>query len=436
MIITYEKLLEYLELGVKEQKILDLLKDSPTTFTLGKEQIEKLRAAGASETLLEALKKNAAVPSGSDISVFVLILDCSGSMKDKTEEGITKFEAAQKGAIDLLTSIPNGREVAFIVYGTDAELECKSVDVLRPLSPLAATSRAALIKKVRSLSPVGHTPIALSLRVAGKELQASEGMSKVILITDGLETCHGDPAKEASALRMKYKKLKSVDVIGLGLTEKESAEVAKIAKAGAGTYFNAKNVKKLQESVRILEKEIAVAEEPLPELTGLEKVLVEQLRDKDREVRTEAARTLAKRKAVATVPYLVKRVADDNWVAGALESSDPSKDAALEAVLELAAEKGANAIIPALNAKRREMREWAAKAITKHKLKGAVPALVRRILDDNWSAGALESSDPSKDAALDALKALASDKVDDTLTAAMKSKNAALKAWATKKIRD
>lgn len=436
-IATYDKLLEYLDLGVKEEKLLGMLAESPVTFTLSTAQVEKLRTAGASDRLLAALtRKPARVAAGSDVTSFVLILDCSGSMTDRTPDGGTKWEAARKAVLDLLASIPDGREVALIVYGHDAARECSAVDVLRPLSPIEPEDRGPLARKIRALSPQGHTPIARALKLAGKELATARGMARVILLTDGMETCHGDPNAEAAALKARHKTLKGVDVIGLGLNEKEGRAVAGIAESGSGTYFDAKTVEKLAESVKTLEREIAKPEEdePEPELTALEARLVEQLKDRDRDVRTEAARALGKRGSKGVVYHLKRRVQDDNYSAGALEGGDPSKDAAFEAVLKLAPEKAAGVITPMLTHKERRVREWAANLIARHKVEGAVGGLVRRVADGVWSAGALEGSDPSKDAALKALKELAPDKVEDALARAMKSSDKGVKAWAAKKI--
>lgn len=44
--VTVDKVIELLELEVKEEKIIALLEGSPTQFTLGEDQIAKLKKAG------------------------------------------------------------------------------------------------------------------------------------------------------------------------------------------------------------------------------------------------------------------------------------------------------------------------------------------------------------------------------------------------------
>jgi hypothetical protein len=110
-----------------------------------------------------------------DIGAFVIILDCSGSMKDATAGGGSKFAAAQNAAGDLIESIPEGRQLAFIMYGHNAQQGCQAVDVSRPLARLDGAGKADLQRLISKLSLVGHTPIALSLERAGEEQRGSSG---------------------------------------------------------------------------------------------------------------------------------------------------------------------------------------------------------------------------------------------------------------------
>src|SRR4051794_13725007 len=86
--ITYQGILQLLKQNQREDQILKQLEDSPTTFTLDRNQVAELERAGASPRLLKALTAppNSDSP-GSDISDFVVVLDCSGSMKELTPDG-------------------------------------------------------------------------------------------------------------------------------------------------------------------------------------------------------------------------------------------------------------------------------------------------------------------------------------------------------------
>ena len=273
--VTFADVVRMVKDEFKEEKIVRLVRQSPTKFVLSAAQVAELKAAGASQTLIDALAKpGPALPTGSDIGAVVLVLDCSGSMSEPVPGGGTKWAAAQQAAREFLDAVADGRDVAFIVYGTDAARQCDSVDVLRPMGAATAATAAELRSHIDRLKPAGHTPIARSLEVAGEQLAQTTRLAKVVVITDGMETCHGDPAKVAAALKATHKHLQSVEVIGLGLKPEEKTAVEKIAKAGAGRFYDAKSAKSLTESVR--QVKAAVTQDPVPEpeageLTAAEK---------------------------------------------------------------------------------------------------------------------------------------------------------------------
>jgi hypothetical protein len=188
----------------------------------------------------------------SDVTAFVIVLDCSGSMKDPIVPGgnQNKWAVAQAEAIRLVRNIPAECEVAFIVYGTNAARKCDDVTVLRPLAPMKAADQAKLLAAVKALTYAGATPIALALQTADAELAKTNKFAKLILLTDGIETCGGNPVNEAKKLVAKHAHLVGgVDVIGFACNEKESAEAAKISEAGWGAYHEAKDAEGLKASV-------------------------------------------------------------------------------------------------------------------------------------------------------------------------------------------
>ncbi len=96
--VTFQQVLDYLRLEVKEEKILKVLQDSPAVFTLGADQITQLKSAGASQRLIDAMQKrgaNVSSENSSDIGDFILILDCSGSMRGDAEPGCPKLSSSE-----------------------------------------------------------------------------------------------------------------------------------------------------------------------------------------------------------------------------------------------------------------------------------------------------------------------------------------------------
>jgi Ca-activated chloride channel family protein len=91
-------------------------------------------------------------------------------------------------------------------------VDCKDTKVLYPLG---AVNVAALKQAVNGLRPGGYTPIAYALEKAGAGL-ARGGNNSLVLVTDGIESCQGDPC--AVSARLAFQGIVTGSfVVGLGL---------------------------------------------------------------------------------------------------------------------------------------------------------------------------------------------------------------------------
>lgn len=248
--VTYQEVTQLLRDGMKEKKIMELLAKSPTRFTLGAGQVAELKKLEASDELIRFMQdRNVGTPVHK-LTDLVIILDCSGSMEERTTDGITKMAAAKKVLAEILPKIPDGLRTCFMIYGHDKALECQAVKIVRPLASLDNAGREELKGVIDGLQPTGHTPIALSLRTAGRELaKRSDALCGIILITDGMETCRGNPAAEAAILTRTLKLEFGVNVVGLALNEQETKAVKEIAEKGNGVFVGANNVDELSKGL-------------------------------------------------------------------------------------------------------------------------------------------------------------------------------------------
>lgn len=177
-----------------------------------------------------------------------IILDVSNSMWAQLPDG-TKIDIAKQVLGGIVEQIPDQTRVAFRVYGGKSPVgknDCQDSELLVPLSPL---NRAALLEKIQGLVPRGKTPIAYSLKQVPADLGGGKGSSVVLLITDGLESCNGDPAAAAAELKQKGIQSK-VHVVGYDVgDEKSKADLTKIAEAGGGKFFAAGTGVELKEAI-------------------------------------------------------------------------------------------------------------------------------------------------------------------------------------------
>lgn len=169
---------------------------------------------------------------------ILLVFDCSMSMIGKWESG-TKMDVTKKllaQAIDSLSKIPNV-EVALRMYGHQSSVNpvrnCKDTKLEVPFSP---GNIPAILNKIRGAQPKGTTPIAYSLEQCGNDFPPKPNTRNIIiLITDGVEECDGDPCAVSAALQSQGIVLRPFVLgVGLDVNFKKSFECV-------GKFFDASN---------------------------------------------------------------------------------------------------------------------------------------------------------------------------------------------------
>ena len=208
---------------------------------------------GAPSTYLQSGANSSLLQGNVDrepISILFLI-DASYSMKEKFGSTERKMNAAKQVIEQAIMRIPSDVNVGLRVFGQTfnelLEIDCRQTALL---VPLGAHNRAALIKAVRTVQPAGLTPLETALRMAAEnDFNGVSGSKIIILISDGRDTCGGDPCKFISILPQYGIKLK-VDVVGLALHDKGAqAELHCVAESSGGKYFDANNIGELIQSV-------------------------------------------------------------------------------------------------------------------------------------------------------------------------------------------
>jgi len=181
-----------------------------------------------------------------------IILDASGSMAAPIS-GESKMEIAKEAVMSFADSLPEEANVGLRVYGhkgssadSDKELSCDSSELVYDLKPY---DKSQLEKSLNQFEPKGWTPIARSLKLAKKDLsahKAENNTNMIFLISDGIETCDGDPAKVAKQLSdSDIKPL--LNVIGFDVDNEGQQQLKNVAEASDGTYVAANNQEKLEE---------------------------------------------------------------------------------------------------------------------------------------------------------------------------------------------
>ena len=167
---------------------------------------------------------------------ILFLFDASQSMYARWETN-TRFEIARellRNMVDSLQPIDD-LELALRVYGHTKKYPPQDCDDTRLEVPFGKQNGFQIKKRLSEINPSGTTPIARSLEECGKDFPQTPARNIIILITDGIEECNGDPCAVSAALQKKGIVLKPF-VIGLGVNK----DFLKFFEC-VGTYFDAAN---------------------------------------------------------------------------------------------------------------------------------------------------------------------------------------------------
>ncbi|MDQ3544863.1 MAG: VWA domain-containing protein, partial [Actinomycetota bacterium] len=200
---------------------------------------------GFVRVLPSPLQQGQPVAVGGNASVAI-ILDTSGSMLQDID-GDDRINAARGALTTLVTeTIPAGTNVSLRVFGATPD-SCDTVLVV-PQSPLDPAAMAGVIQNVPVVDGV-KTPIGASLTQIANDLGTAPGPKIVVLVTDGEETCGGDPAAAIQALIDSGIDV-HVNIVGFALDDEAlKAQFQEWAQLGNGQYIDAGNQAELTAAV-------------------------------------------------------------------------------------------------------------------------------------------------------------------------------------------
>lgn len=165
-----------------------------------------------------------------------VVLDASGSMLQR-QKGERRIDIAKRTLTNLLTeTVPERTPFALRVFGHKEADKCRT-DLEIALSPLKRSVAVSKVANVDAMN-LAKTPIADSLAQVDADLASVTGERIVILVTDGEETCDGDPADVIAGLRTKGRDIR-VNIVGYAIDDEAlRATFAQWADLGGGDYFN------------------------------------------------------------------------------------------------------------------------------------------------------------------------------------------------------
>lgn len=188
-----------------------------------------------------------------DAARVEIILDASGSMR-ASAGGNTKMQAAQEAVLATIRAIDASSNVALRLYGHRLPSEpkdpsCRDTELVIPFGPL---DRERFVAAVETARPLGQTPLAYSLEKAAEDLgNLGDEAAAVILVSDGEESCGGDPVAVACTFATQGLDL-TIHTVGFDVEGAARRQLQEIARCTGGEYRDARNAGELSESLQQL----------------------------------------------------------------------------------------------------------------------------------------------------------------------------------------
>ena len=194
----------------------------------------------------------------------IIVLDVSNSMWGQID-GVAKILIAREVIGDLVTDLEEDIDFGLVAYGHRSRADCGDIETIVPVGDLDPDG---FRRAVNSLIPQGRTPLTAAVQQAANQLSYTTRSARIVLVSDGVESCDGNPAALASALAENGFDL-TVHVIGFdvsGIEDQSSLEA--LAKLNGGLYLTPDTSAELKDdlnSMMEMPEEAVASEETMSE---------------------------------------------------------------------------------------------------------------------------------------------------------------------------
>ena len=175
----------------------------------------------------------------------IIVLDVSNSMWGQID-GVAKILIAREVIGDLVTDLEEDIDFGLVAYGHRTKADCGDIETIVPVGEL---DPAGFKAAVNSLQPQGRTPLTAAVRQAADQLNYTTRSARIVLVSDGVESCEGDPAALAATLNDTALDL-TVHVIGFDVSDiEDQSGLEALAKLNGGLYLTPETSNELKEDL-------------------------------------------------------------------------------------------------------------------------------------------------------------------------------------------
>lgn len=195
---------------------------------------------------------------------LLFIFDSSVSMRDNFY-GTPKYEIAIREAKAMLDRLDRSHKVGLRTIGITVDASvlnylqnpdamCKATQLTVPIRP---NSIDYVKSSLDNIFPLGTTPLEYTLNLSlNSDFSKTVPLKHIILITDGADSCGGDPCRYARAAMMQRSDVK-IDIIAIGVNDIEVQQLKCIADATKGNVFLTSNPKDIKDAFNTIYSNIS-----------------------------------------------------------------------------------------------------------------------------------------------------------------------------------
>ena len=182
----------------------------------------------------------------------MLVFDASGSMSGIDEGGTgrltTRIDDARTALEKSLPRVTPYRRLGLMTYGPGGH--CKVSLDIRP----AFNTAPGIVAQIKKLSPDGLTPLSMAVAQAADVLSYRKKGAMIVLLTDGAETCGGQPCELAKNLTATGEAI-TVHVIGyrmqdlISVRDQGFKDMKCLAEQTGGHFISADSINELVDAL-------------------------------------------------------------------------------------------------------------------------------------------------------------------------------------------
>lgn len=189
---------------------------------------------------------------------ILIIFDASLSMAEDISGG-AKYIIAAEAAKKKLGELGNSKKIGLrtigitldenaINYISDPSSMCRATKLAVPVKQNNTDSIGNVLDK---LTPLGVTPLFYSLKTSLENDFSQTALKHIILITDGGESCGGDPCGYISKIMQTRSDIK-IDIVAIGIENNDFDQLQCITKAANGNIYNVKSKSEISRAFDVL----------------------------------------------------------------------------------------------------------------------------------------------------------------------------------------